>query len=176
MNPIPRSPVRCIPMIRRGMTLLEVMASIVILSIAATAVLPVIDASARTYSETARTRNETGRIRYAMDRAIRIIRQAPPGDTSGTIGITRFDAQTIEFTDGTGLELSGTSLMLLDATQDDAVLLDDVDTFEIVALDTDGVTEVPADAPETAYVYRVRIATADAELRTMVFPRVGMTR
>lgn len=163
-------------MFRRGMTLLEVMASVVILSIAATAVLPVIDASARTYSETARTRTETGRIRYAMDRAVRILRQAPAGDIAGTIGISRFDSQTIEFSDGSGLELSGTSLMILDADQDDAVLLDDVQTFEIVALDTDGVTEIDAGSPETAYIYRVRIATPDAELRTRIFPRVGMTR
>ncbi|MBZ0171498.1 MAG: type II secretion system GspH family protein [Phycisphaerales bacterium] len=161
---------------RRAMTLLEVMASVLILSIAAAVVLPVIDAASRTYSETARTRNETGRIRYAMDRATRVLRQAPTGETEGTIGVTRFDAQTIEFSDGFGLELINGSLMLLDPVQDNAVLLDGVSTFELIALTQDGVTPVPGDAPETADRFRVRIATTVTELRSIVYPRVGMTR
>lgn len=161
---------------RRGMTLLEVMASVLILSIAAAVVLPVIDAASRIYSETARTRNETGRIRYAMDRVTRVLRQAPSGATEGTLGISRFDVDTIEFTDGYGLDLVNGSLMLLDPVQDDAVLLDGVTTFEVIALSADGVTPVAADAPDTADRYRVRIVTPVTELRTIVYPRVGMTR
>ncbi|USN98755.1 MAG: prepilin-type N-terminal cleavage/methylation domain-containing protein [Phycisphaeraceae bacterium] len=161
---------------RRGMTLLEVMASVIILSITAVVVLPVIDAASRNYSETANVRSQTGRIRYAIDRVTRVLRQAPAGETSGTIGVARFDADTAEFSDGTGVDLVDGSLMLLDPVQDDAMLLDGVTAFELVALGSDGVTPVPGDAPETVDRYRVRLATADTELRMIVYPRVGMTR
>lgn len=161
---------------RRAMTLLEMMAAVLILSIAATAALPVIDAASRTYTETARTRTETARLRYAVDRITRVLRQTPVGEVVGTLGIERFGDGVIEFTDGTGVELDGVTLLLLDGDLGDAILLEGVSIFEIIPLADDGSTTLAPAAAAEADRFRVHLATPAAELRTIVYPRVRMTQ
>lgn len=161
---------------RRAMTLLEMMAAVLILSIAATAALPIIDAASRTYTESARTRTETARLRYAVDRITRVLRQAPMGEVIGTLGIERFGDGLIEFTDGTGVQLEGDTLLLLDGDLDDAILLMGVSVFEIVALADDGSTTLAPAAAAEADRFRLRLATPATELRTIVYPRVRMTQ
>jgi hypothetical protein len=158
------------------MTLLEVMVSVVLLSIAGAAVLPVMDAAARLYAESAGTRGETGRLRYAMDRIVRVLREAPAGATPGSIGLSRLYASAVEFEDGAGLALEDGVLRIRHPDLGEGVLLTGVVAFSIVALDEDGARELRDGDAARADRFRVTLATGRAELRTAVFPRVRMTR
>lgn len=162
--------------LRPAMTLLEVMVSVVLLSIAGAAVLPVMDASARLYAESAGTRGETGRLRYAMDRVVRVLREAPAGEAAGSIGLSRFEASWIEFEDGAGLALEEGVLRIRHPDLGEGVLLTGVGGFSIVALDEDGARELRDADAARADRFLVTLSTRHAELRTVVFPRVRMTR
>lgn len=161
---------------RPAMTLLEVMVSVVLLSIAGAAVLPVMDASARLYAESASTRGETGRLRYAMDRVVRVLREAPSGAAPGSLGLARLDDSSIEFEGGVGLALENGVLLIRDPDLGEGVLLTGAIAFSIRALDEDGVSELRGDGASRADRFLVTLSTGHAELRTVVFPRVRMTR
>jgi type II secretory pathway pseudopilin PulG len=156
---------------RRAFTLLEATVSIVILAVIAGACLPVINAMADNALAAQRTRDSAEGAAFAMERAIRLIRDCPGGPASTGIAIA--SPSQLQFTDGRGLRLDATDLLLRDASGTEAVLARDVGVFELGYLAADGVTDTQA-APTQTDRITLRIVVGDLELRCAAFPRVRM--
>ena len=155
---------------RRAMTLLEMVASITVLSIIAVAVLPVLASSADAYASAAQTRRDTERIAFAAERCLRLLREAQAGAAAGELDVSVAQPDHVQFTDGRGIRLVGTDLVLIDPGDPDAPICRDVDTFTIRYLGADGVTDT-AGTPNATQRFVVTIETGGLELSIAVFPR-----
>lgn len=154
--------------VHRGFTLLELVLAMIVMSVVAVIVMPVTVAATESYAQ-ARTLRDTAESGfYAMDRVIRLIREAPAGTSTG-LDVASADASGIVFGDGRGVRLSGTDLVLVDGDTE-SPLLRDVGVFELTYLEADGGT-VAADAAN-AHRIHVRLQAAGMELAAVVFPRV----
>jgi prepilin-type N-terminal cleavage/methylation domain-containing protein len=158
------------PGVRSGLTLLELIASITIMSVIAVAVFPVIASAADGYASATRTRERTERVAFALDRCVRLLREATGSDPAGALDLASAAPDRVVFADGRGLGLSGTTLVYLEAGQPDAPLCRDVSAFEITYLASDGVTDTIG-APETTQRFNVSITADGLTLAGSAFAR-----
>lgn len=159
---------------RRGMTLVEVVCAVVVIGVIAAVVMPIIAGATDAYASASSTRAAVESVAFALERSARLLRDAPPGAAEGQVGIASAGAAAITFTDGRGLELDGTTLLLRTGPSDTAPLCRGVTAFELTYLASDGVTSVQG-TPALTQRLNIRLAAAGAELRTSVFPRVGVS-
>ncbi|MEZ6243506.1 MAG: type II secretion system protein [Phycisphaerales bacterium] len=155
---------------RRAMTLLEMTAAITVLAIISVAVLPVIASSADAYASAAQTRRETERIAFAAERCQRLLREAQAGAVAGELDVGVATPDQILFTDGRGLRLDGTDLVLVMPGEPDAPICRGVDTFQIQYLGSDGVTDTSA-TPNATFRFNVTVASGDVSLSITAFAR-----
>ena len=165
----PDSKHRCV---RRGLTLIETMASLVVLSVMAGASLPMIEGATDAYVQSSSLQAGTEKVAFALDRCVRLLRTVPLSADAQGVGVTSVSATAIRFSDGRGLELSGTTLLMRDATGSTAPLCTDVQSFELTPLASDGVTNTAA-LPATTRRFNIKIRTSSVDLRTTAFARVG---
>lgn len=159
---------------RRAFTLLEGVLSIVIIAIIASLTLPVVNGASENFAEASSTRRATENVAFAMERAVRFLREAPAGTASNTLGVTSATAEELIFSNGTSIGLKGTDLMLMtDSGSGEGVLLSNVQSFQISYLGEDGTTSVLT-TPQNTRLFIVTIKACDAELRCAAFPRVRM--
>lgn len=159
------------PARRRAATLVELVASITVLAVVGGASLPIISGATDAYAGAAETRRACERGAYAMERAIRLLRDAPEGASAGTVGIASATASEIVFTDGRGLRLSGDTLLLLSPGGVQSTLCEDVDAFAIACLADDGRTSTASDL-STTQRFHVEITVRSFNLRAAAFPRI----
>jgi type II secretory pathway pseudopilin PulG len=162
---------RTITRARRAVTLVEAVASIVVIAVVSAAVLPLVTGTSDSYASAATTRRAAERGAYAMERMIRLLRDAPPTTVPGELGIAIATPTTLRYTDGRGLELTGDTLYLRDTDSSLSVLCREVDAMSIDYLGADGVTDtmsVPADTQR----FNVTLRTAGFELRSAALARV----
>lgn len=160
---------RCPP----GLTLVEVICAITIIGVVAAVILPVITGATDAYATASNTRQAVDSVAFAVDRAIRLLRDVPPGTSEGAIGIANASSQSVLFTDGRGLELSSGTLLLRENATTTAPLCRNVTSFTLSYLASDGVTSALA-APTTTQRFNIRLAAAGMELRASAFPRVEL--
>lgn len=159
---------------RRGATLVELIVSITIIAIVAGVSLPVIHGATDAYASAAEVRRAAERGAYAMEKAVRLLRDAPEGSGGpGTLGIATATATHIEFDDGRGLRLDGTTLRLLQPDGTEPVLCEDVEAFSISYLMQDGATSALA-APSGTQRFHISMKVRGFELRTCVMARLRM--
>ncbi len=163
--------VRSIPARRRAATLVELIVSITVLAIVSGISLPVILGATDAYAGAAETRRACERGAYALERSIRLLRDAPEGATAGTVGVSSLTASEIVFIDGRGLRLTGTTLLLLDAGGVQSVLCENVDEFSIACLADDGITST-ATTPTTTQRFHLALTVRTFALKAAVFPRI----
>jgi len=156
----------------RGLTLVETMASIVVVSVMAAVCMPMIDGATEAYVQSSSLRRSTESVSFALDRSVRLIRAIPLGSDNTSVAISTMTANSIRFVDGRGLEMSGTSLLLRDATGATGVLCEGVQTFTLAPLASDGVTSSLSTPGETRRV-NITIKAASVEMRGTAFIRVG---
>lgn len=159
------------PARRRAATLVELIVSITVLAIVGGISLPVILGATDAYAGAAETRRACERGAYALERAIRLLRDAPEGSTAGTVGITSVTASEIVLTDGRGLRLTGTTLYLLGSGGVQSTLCENVDAFSISCLADDGITST-ASAPINTQRFHISLTVRSFALRAAVFPRI----
>lgn len=162
MNPRPLHP--------RAFTLVELTVTVVVMSIVAALLIPVIHGAADAYGSSVSTRQTSERVAYAMERTLRLLRDVPLGATSGTVGISVATDNSVTFTDGRRLRLESGSLILTDAGVD-APLCREVQAFEIKYLAEDGRTS-SISTPTTTQRFAVTIKSGGFELRGAAFARV----
>lgn len=156
------------------MTLIEVVCAITIIAVIAAVVLPVLSSATDAYANASSARTAVESVAYAVEKSVRLFRDVPPGSTDGTVGIAAASANSVLFTDGRGLEMSGTTLLLRTSPTVTAPLCRNVSVFQVTYLSKDGVTNVQA-TPTQAQRFNIRLAAAGVELRSSAFARVEMS-
>ncbi|MCL4219888.1 MAG: prepilin-type N-terminal cleavage/methylation domain-containing protein [Phycisphaerales bacterium] len=154
---------------RRGFTLLEATVTTMVLSVVAVAVLPVMNGATEAFSAASQTERMVDETSYALDRVLRVLREAPAGTDAGTIGVISLTATMVVFSDGTGCRLQGNALELRSGGGEWSELCSDVEGFELRALNADG-AETSA-APAQVQRFEVRLMRGEFELRSVVFCR-----
>ncbi len=157
--------------IHHGFTLLELLASIIVMSIISVTLMPVIGAASESFAVARQVRSSTERAGFALDRVTRVIRQAPIGANNTGVGVSSATASSLTFSDGTGFQLIGTTLEMLVVGNDPVPLCLDVDEFQVVYIGDDGVSNT-VNTPTTTHRFMVRVETDGIELTTVVHPRV----
>lgn len=152
----------------RGFTLLEMVAAILVVSIISAVVLPVVLTSTQHYAEAVSEREAVDASAFAIDRAVRFVREIPVDD-AGEAEIATIGGSSLVLDDGSGVELSGTDLVLRDTSGTAHVLCDDVDTFTLTYLSEDGVTATADRA--AVWTVAIRLETRGVDLRSEAFIR-----
>ncbi len=157
---------------RGGVTLVEMVAAIVVVSIVGAMVLPIMAGATDAYAESAAVRRASERAGYAMERSIRLLRDVPAGASAGEIGIAGAGTDFVTFSDGRGLALRGDVLMLVTPAGETA-LAQGVQSFSIGYVGSDGITSVVA-TPRVAHRFTIALNVDGLELRSVAAPRVRM--
>lgn len=153
---------------RGAFTLIELIAAILVMSIISSVVLPVVVTATQNYAEAASEREAAEAAAFAVDRAVRFVREIPVDDDSEA-EIATIESGRVLLDDGSGLELSSGQLLLRDNAGTPHVLCDDVDTFELAYRQSDGVTATTDRA--AVWTITVRLETRGVELRSEAFIR-----
>lgn len=152
----------------RGFSLIEMVASLVLVSVIAAVLAPVLNSAADEIAAARELRQASDDAGFAMASVTRILREATPGE-SVNLGLSGADATSVVFLDGRGVRLRGDVLeMLTDAGA--APLARGVTNFEVIYLATDGVTPCP---PQDAQRFHVTLTVRGLTLAGVVFPRVN---
>lgn len=155
--------------LRRGFTLIEAVVTTVVLSVLAAAVLPVVNGSTEALNAASQAERLVDASCYAIDRIVRLLREAPPGPDLGTTGVVSLGAEQVVFSDGTGCRLNAGVLQIRfsDGTWGD--LCDGVDDFEIRARNAAGGDS--SSAPAETQRFEVSLVRGGFELRACAFCR-----
>lgn len=127
----------------RGFTIIELVMTIVIMGILATMSWPVMDSSLRAYTELTETTDTLGKLRYAMERMAREVRETDHNGsnfvittmTAGTLSFTKRDGTTVTLTSSGGnatLQYSNPSVT--------STLTDQVNSLAFAYYQSDGST------------------------------------
>lgn len=154
----------------RAFTLVELTVTVVVMSVVAALLIPVIHGAADAYGSSVSTRQTSERVAYAMERTLRLLRDVPLGASDGTVGISSAGDDSITFSDGRSLRLESGAIILTDSGVD-APLCREVQAFEIKYLAEDGRTSTIA-TPTTTQRFSVTIKSGNFELRGAAFARV----
>lgn len=159
---------------RLGLSMLEMVASIVITGIIAVTVLPLVNGAVDAQSKAAAVRVETENMTFAMERMVRTLRDAPDRTTNGTVGITSASTSSIALSDGRQFSFaSGEITMRSGGTS--AILCRNVTALEFTLLGEDGITSTSGTLDRTRRI-NIRLVGPNTDLRSSVFVRVGFTQ
>jgi len=159
---------------RAAFTLVEVVVSVVVLGVVAAVTLPLIGAVANSYSAAADVRERTERVAFALDRCVRLLREAPAGADASTVGVVSAGTDSVLLSNGRGIELSGGVLLLREGSST-APLCRNVSSFSIGCLATDGVTSTVA-TPGATHSFHVALTADGVTLAGAAFPRSRMIK
>lgn len=156
---------------KRGMTLLELTASIVVLSIVAGMLAPIAGVTTQIFSSSAGSQGVIASTELAIDRVSGLVRDAAPAE--GGVGITVAQPARMELSTGEAVWAAGGDLWLRDAEGSDALLAEGLTAFELVFIGADGVTATEGSPADTRRV-EVLVGIDGFSLRTVAFPRAAI--
>ncbi|CAG1008094.1 hypothetical protein PHYC_03518 [Phycisphaerales bacterium] len=159
--------------LRRAATLVELIVSITVIAVVAGVSLPVIHGATDAYASAAEIRRAAERGAYAMEKTVRLLRDAPEGAAPGTLGLSKAAASEVIFSDGRGLRLDGTTLRYVQPDGSEPVLCEDVEEFTVTYLAKDGATSMIS-TPQDTQRFHVTLKVRGFELRTCVMARLRM--
>ncbi|MCB9846462.1 MAG: type II secretion system protein [Phycisphaeraceae bacterium] len=158
-----------------GVTLLETLMAIVVLAVVGATVVPLIGSSVDVYASASDAREISDRAAFAMERCVRLLREAPGEIDTGDLDITVAEPSRVEFGDGRGLSLDGEVLLMHVDADVTAPLCRDVSSFTIQYLGSDGLTDT-LDTPGLTDRFVVSITTSSLTLSGAAFCRLHMVR
>jgi prepilin-type N-terminal cleavage/methylation domain-containing protein len=156
---------------RSGFTLLELLAAILVISIISATLMPVIASASDSFTVARDARYSTEKSAFALDRIVRIVRQAPIGADDTGVGITSATQSSVEFSDGTGVRLVGTTLEMLVPGENSVPLCLDVESFTVLYYANDGVSSTIL-TPSQTHRFGFMIVTENVEMTVLAHPRV----
>lgn len=154
-------------------TLPEVLAVIVIISIVAGMTAPIVLAMTDSYATARDQRDAADAAGAAMERIVRLVREAPETDDgSGAPDITEASPTMIAFASGERIALTGTTLWLTVPGEAASPLANDVSSFHLTYVGSDGVTNT-MESPQSTQRVDVQLAVKGLELRSSAFIRIA---
>ncbi len=155
----------------RAFTLVEVTMTVLILAIVAGSVVPLVFSAGDNYANASNVRRTAEKTAYAMERTVRLLRDAPEGAARGTLDLAIANPSQFRYGSGRGLELSGTTLYERATDGTLSPLCDEVTGFTIQYLGDDGVTDTAA-SPAATQRFNITIVCNGFELRSAALARV----
>lgn len=165
-NPSPASHPR---RARRAFSLLELVLSMVVVSVIAGVITPIMMSATDAYAASNQARQATDDATFAVNTLVRMIREAPAGEDT-PLGIASASDEHIIFSNDHGFRLNADTLERV--TPDlVAPLVRDVESFSIEYLAADGRTTAltPDQAHRVHFTLQIRGVTVTAA----AFPRVN---
>ncbi|MEM9065660.1 MAG: hypothetical protein AAGB51_09250 [Planctomycetota bacterium] len=159
-------------MVRRGATFIELTVTISVLAVIGASLAPVVNAAVDAFASARDAGDAADEASFALDRIVRMLREAPEGATTGTAGVSVAGSDRVALSDGSEIELVGTTLEITEGGQT-AILAEDVSVFELSFLGDDGITDTSA-TPEDTHTIQIRLVVAGLDLRGIAMPRVRM--
>lgn len=157
----------------RGFTLIELMASTVIIGILAGVVAPIVLQLAIAHGVSSEQRQAAQAVGAATERVVRMIREAPSLTSgSSSVDITTGSATVLQFGSGHRVELIGSTLWLTVPGQSASPLLQGVSLFSMSYIGDDGVTNTSG-ALSTTQRINIQLAAGGFELNTAAFIRIA---
>ena len=153
-----------------GFTLIEVIATILVLGIISAVMLPLLQATTQTYATAAEQRSSAADLDNAVARIVSIIRSIQNSAT-----LAEASAAAFELADGTRVEFNGDALFLTTPDHPSALLCPAIDAFDLEWLGADG-TPLDFDAGDNvAEVRLVNIAVRSGAvvISTAAGPRLA---
>ena len=159
----------------RAFTLLELIVSMMVMSVIAVVIMPIIMSSTDAYAVSRDTRAGTDRVIYALERTARVVRQAPFAADESGLDVQSATASQFIFADGSGFRLSGSQLELLKPGGGSSVLCMDVDRIQLAYFDAAG---NPMSLVAPAQIHRVglQISSGPVTLEMYAMPRAWIGR
>lgn len=153
---------------RPGFTLLELVATMLVLSIVSVVLAPVITSATDSYATARELRDVSDDAAFALSTIVRVWREAPAGEFEG-LAIIAADTQSVEFGDGTGLRLNAGTLERIEAGGAFPVVrrVDDL-RFDYIAADG----RTAADQPSQAHRIHITLTVRGFTMTAVAFPRV----
>ena len=151
-------------------TLVEVIATILVLGIISAVMLPLLQTSTETYASAAERRSSGADIDNAVARIVGIIRGISDRGT-----LSEADEDSFELADGTRVEFNGVALFLTTPEHESSLLCPEIDAFEFTWLGADGM-ELDFDAGDGVdEVRRVNVSVSSGAviIRTAACPRIA---
>ncbi|MBX3364760.1 MAG: type II secretion system protein [Phycisphaeraceae bacterium] len=158
---------------RAGMSLVETVVAIAVLGIIGAVSLPLLYASGETYAAARTARIATDHAAFALDRALRLLRDVPGDTEAGTVELALAESDRVHFLDGRGLEFHQETLWLRTTDETLAPLLRNVTNVAFRYLDHDGVTLMHAELSKT-HRFEIRLTCSGLTLHGTAFARVRM--
>jgi len=145
--------------------------TVLILGIISASVVPIVFTAGDAYVQAANVRRTAEKAAYAMERVVRTLRDSPEGAVRGTLDLSIASPSQVRFGSGKGIELTGTTLYERATDGTLSPLCDQVSSFVVEYLASDGVTSTSA-TPSTTQRYNITIVCNGFELRSSAFARV----
>lgn len=160
---------------RRGFTLVELLAAIVIVATVAAVTSPILFSATSAYAKSAQQRRSAERVAGALDRLCRILREAPAkASPAGATAFTAASVSSFTLLGGVNASLVGTDLLLGTATVPPTPLCVGVTVFEITYFDSAGAAVNIGTGTDSVRRMAIRLAADGSELRTTVWLRASL--
>lgn len=153
---------------RTGFSLLELVATMLVLSIVSVVLAPVITSATDSYATAREGRDISDETAFALATIVRVWREAPSGDVE-RLAIIAADTRSVEFGDGTGLRLNAGTLERIEADGAFPVVRR-VDDLRFDYVGADGRTA--ADQPSQAHRIHITLTVRGFTMTAVAFPRV----
>ncbi len=159
----------------QGFSLLEMIVSMVIMSIIVAVVMPTIVTSTDVYTISRDTRSDTDRVLYALEHSARFVREMPfMADESG-LSIQTASTTQLLLTDGSGIQLNGSELEILKPGGIPSVLCVDVDRIKLSYYNSAGVAMAIL-VPSQIHRVSLQIQSGPVTLEMYAMPRSWIGR
>ena len=170
--------------IRRGFTLIEFLATMVILATIAGVAGSIIFSAVDGYAAASARAQLQSELSVALDRIVRELRSLATQDPqTGAPDLVSMASQSMTWGNGSGVRLSGNILEVIDAGGAPARLASDVTQFTVTAFDENGsVIALPLDDAGCDSVRRVGVTLAATrngtteQIRTRIFLRATIAK
>ena len=156
------------PTVRRAFTIVELVAAMVVMSVIAGVITPVIVSATDHYAASRDLRTTVDDGAFAIDAMVRIVREAPAAP-SGGLDLEAAGADAFIPSGGRGFRLVDDTIELV-TESGQAPLARGVESLRIVYLLDDGVT--PAATPAEAHRVHISMEIRGLRLGAVAFPRV----
>lgn len=167
-RPIPR-------LQRRAFTLVELLATIVVISTVAGVTSSILMEASKTYSRSAAHRRSLENAAMALDRIARVLREAPAKEAvPGAIDFIAATPSMLSLSDQTRVEFAAGTVALASTDGVAQTLCNDVSSFNLTYYDAAGSEADTSGGTDTVRRVGIRLTTGGVELRTSVWLRASL--